>query len=204
MNATIESMSDSAHLYWEAQAATFDDEPDHGLLHPEIRDGWRRLLLEHLLPAPADVIDLGCGTGTLSVLLAESGYRVRGLDFAAAMISAATMKAAMASVQVTFQRGDAARPPYQPASCDVVLCRHLLWAVPDPTEALRRWCELLRPGGRLLLIEGRWSTGGGIPASDCERLVRRHHSSVILCHLDEESLWGRPIEDERYLIVSTD
>jgi ubiquinone/menaquinone biosynthesis C-methylase UbiE len=125
MNATIDSMSDSVHLYWEAQAATFDDEPDHGLLHPKIRDGWRRLLLEHLLPAPADVIDLGCGTGTLSVLLAESGYRVRGLDFAAAMISAATMKAAMASVQVTFQRGDAARPPYQPASCDVVLCRHL-------------------------------------------------------------------------------
>jgi hypothetical protein len=55
MNATIESMSDSAHLYWEAQAATFDDEPDHALLHPEIRDGWHRLLLEHLPPAPADV-----------------------------------------------------------------------------------------------------------------------------------------------------
>ena len=196
-------MSDSAPSYWDAQAATFDDEPDHGLRQPMVREAWRRLLLEHLPPAPADVIDVGCGTGTLSVLLAESGYRVRGLDFAAEMVAAATAKAAQASVTVTFMQGDAAAPPYEPASCDVVLCRHVLWAVPDPSTAMRRWCELLRPGGRLLLIEGRWSAGGGITAADSERLVRQHHSSVAVRHLDEPQLWGGPIEDQRYLVVST-
>ena len=83
-------------------------------------------------------------------------------------------------MRVAFLQGDAARPPFALASSDVVLCRHLLWAVPDPSVALNKWTDLLRPGGRLLLVEGRWSTGGGIRASDCERLVRQHRSSVTV------------------------
>lgn len=194
-------MSDSARTYWGAQAQSFDDEPDHGLLEPEIRLAWRNLLLEHLPPPPADVIDLGCGTGSLSVLLAQSGYDVRGLDFADEMVTAATEKALAAKVAATFRQGDAATPPYEPSSCDVVVSRHVLWAIPDPSAALRHWVRLLRPNGRLVLIEGHWSTGAGIAASDCERLVRQHLASVTVRHLDDESLWGRPIEDERYLIV---
>lgn len=195
-------MSDSARTYWDSQAPTFDDEPDHGLLQPELWLAWRDLLLQHLPPAPADVVDLGCGTGTLSVLLAQSGYRVRGLDFADAMVAAATEKAMAAKVAATFRQGDASEPPYKPGSCDVVVSRHVLWAMPDPSDALRRWVNLLRPDGRLVLIEGHWSTGAGISASDCERLVREQRESVQVQHLDEESLWGRPINDERYLIVS--
>lgn len=195
-------MSDPARMIWESQASTFDDEPDHGLRNPTTREAWRNLLLEHLPAAPADVIDLGCGTGSLSVLLAESGYRVRGLDFAAAMVNVATEKAAKASVPVEFIQGDAGAPPYEPASCDVVLSRHVLWALPDPDDALRRWCELLRPGGRLVLVEGRWNTGAGLDAAECERLVRQHRASVTIQHLDDESLWGGPINDARYLAFS--
>lgn len=195
-------MSDSVRTYWDTQAATFDDEPDHGLLQPEIRLAWRKLLVEHLPPAPADVIDLGCGTGTLSVLLAQSGYDVRGLDFADEMVTAATEKATAAKVAATFRQGDAAAPPYEPGSCDVVVSRHVLWALPDPSAALRQWVKLLRPNGRLVLIEGHWSTGAGIAASECERLVREQRESVTVRHLDDKALWGRPIDDERYLIVS--
>lgn len=201
-DATMVAMSATARAFWESQASTFDDEPDHGLRNPTIREAWKSLLLDYLPAAPADIIDLGCGTGSLSVLLAQAGYRVRGLDFASAMVDAATTKAAQATIPVEFEQGDASAPPYEPASCDVVLSRHVLWAVPDPDDALRKWCELLRPGGRLVLIEGRWITGGGIDAAECERLVRHHRSSVAIRHLDDESLWGGPIDDERYLAFS--
>lgn len=196
-------MSDSVRAYWDGQESTFDDEPDHGLLQPTIRDAWRQLLLEYLPPAPAEVVDLGCGTGTLSVLLAECGYRVRGLDVADAMVAAAAKKAAKAGLSVTFEQGDAADPPYESASCDVVLCRHVLWALPNPAAAVGRWCDLLRPKGRLLLIEGLWSTNVGISAAECERLVREHRSSVVIRHLDDETLWGRRVEDARYVALST-
>ena len=195
-------MPDSARTYWDLQAATFDDEPDHGLLHAAIRAAWRTLLLEHLPPAPADVVDLGCGTGTLAVLLAQEGYRVRGLDLADAMVAAAEKKANQARVAATFMQGDAAAPPYDPGSCDVVLSRHVLWAMPDPSAALRSWVDLLRPGGRLVLVEGQWSTGTGLAASECERLVRAHRTSVVVRQLSDRRYWGRPIADERYLAVS--
>lgn len=195
-------MSDADRSFWDAHAASFDDEPDHGLRDERTREAWRRLMTDHLPPAPADVVDLGCGTGTLSVLLAQEGHRVRGLDFAGAMVSAAASKAARAGVDVDVVQGDAAAPPYEAGSCDVVLGRHILWALPDASRALASWVGLLRPGGRLVLVEGCWSTGAGISAEDCAELVREHRETVDVTPLRDPSLWGREIADERYLAVS--
>jgi len=86
-------MTDDMRNYWDAQAESFDTEPDHGLLDPFVREAWRALLLSRLPPAPADVVDLGCGTGSLAVLLAQAGYAVRGLDLSERMVAAATAKA---------------------------------------------------------------------------------------------------------------
>ncbi|MBO3744020.1 methyltransferase domain-containing protein [Actinoplanes sp. NEAU-H7] len=55
------------------------------------------------------------------------------------------------SVAVTPRHGDASRPPFRAASFDVVLARHVLWAMPDPAGALARWVVLLRPQRRLAL-----------------------------------------------------
>ena len=84
---------DEARALWDAEALTFDEAPDHGLADPETRAAWRDLLLAHLPPAPARVADLGCGTGTLSVLLADEGYDVHGVDLSPEMIDRARAKA---------------------------------------------------------------------------------------------------------------
>lgn len=52
--------------YWDAAAARFDEEPDHGLRAPETRDAWADLLGSWLPAGPLDVLDVGCGTGSLS------------------------------------------------------------------------------------------------------------------------------------------
>ena len=188
--------------FWDREAATFDDEPAHGLRDPAVRAAWSALLERLLPPAPADVADLGCGTGSLSVLLAAAGYRVRGVDLASEMVAAARAKAERGGLEIEFVQGDAAAPPYAPGSVDVVLARHVLWALPDPAQALGRWTALLRPGGRLVLIEGRWCTGSGIHAVDCQALVRRHRTEALVERLGDSTLWGRPIDDERYALLS--
>lgn len=195
-------MTDAARLYWNSEAATFDEEPDHGLLDSSARRAWLHLLLAHLPTPPASVADLGCGTGSLSVLLAEQGYQVSGLDLSDDMVVAAREKARLHGVAVAFERGDASSPSYDPGSVDVVLSRHVLWAMPDPTEALQRWTNLLRGGGRLLLIEGFWFTGAGLRASECEQLLSSLGCTTDFYELDDEDLWGKPITDERYLAVS--
>ena len=125
--------------YWDSQAATFDNDADHGLRDPRVRDAWRRLLLSHLPTAPAAIADIGCGTGSLSVLLTAEGYAVTGLDFAPAMIRAARAKARAAGVSARFVLSDAAAPALPPVSFDVVLARHVLWAMPDIDRSLAVW-----------------------------------------------------------------
>jgi SAM-dependent methyltransferase len=95
-----------------------------------------------------------------------------------------------------------ATPPWAPGTFDVVLSRHVLWAMQDPEEALRRWLELLRPGGVLLLVEGRWRTGAGLSSAALIELVCRHRSEATVEQLDDPILWGRAIDDERYLLTS--
>jgi SAM-dependent methyltransferase len=186
---------------WDAEAATFDDDPDHGLHDPEVRGAWRTLLGGLLPPPPARVADLGCGTGTLSVLLAAEGYAVDGVDFAPEMVRRAGAKAA-GLTGVTVTRGDASDPPLESAAYDVVLCRHVLWALPDPAAALARWVELLRPEGRLVLVEGRWSTGAGLAAAETVALVDATGLGSALTPLGDAAYWGRRTEDERYVVVA--
>ena len=95
-----------------------------------------------------------------------------------------------------------AAPSYDEGSADVVLCRHVLWSLPDPSEVVARWVRLLRPGGRLVLVEGRWHTGAGISADEARGLVEPHASRVDVVPLVDEVYWGGPIADERYLLVA--
>ena len=194
---------DSARDYWDGQAAAFDDEPDHGLRDPDVRRAWRMLLAQNLPPAPARIADLGCGTGTLSILLAEQGHLVRGVDLSREMVARARLKAAQnAGLEASFSQGDVADPPLEPGGFDVVLPRHVLWAMPDPSAALERWISLLTPDGRLVLVEGYWSTGAGLTARRCESLVLEHRQDAVVRSLDDAVYWGGPIDDERYILVS--
>ncbi|MGY4644743.1 class I SAM-dependent methyltransferase [Cellulomonas sp. URHB0016] len=194
-------MSDVAG-YWDGQAATFDEAADHGLTDPVVRAAWRRLLLPLVPTPPARIADLGCGTGSLAVLLATAGHDVAGVDLAPRMVERASAKAAAVGVRAQFQVADAADPPWPDGSFDVVLVRHVLWAMPDPDAALARWVGLLAPDGRLLLVEGRWWTGGGLAADEVAALVRKHRDEATVTALDDPDLWGGPVDDERYLVVS--
>lgn len=202
--------------YWNGYADAYDAEPDHGLGDPATREAWRVLLERWLPEQSSDVADLACGTGSLTALVAGLGHRAVGVDLAPNMVERARAKTAGFGERVTIRAGDVSLPPIEPVSIDVILARHILWTLPDPQEALGRWCSLLRPGGRFLLVEGRWwSVGdedhndearmpwaGGVRARDLsealDSLVRR----IKVVPLTDPVLWGKEISDERYLLVA--
>ena len=185
---------------WDSEAPTFDDAADHGLRDPAVRSAWRSLLSGLLPHPPARVADLGCGTGTLALLLAEEGHSVDGVDFSPEMVARAVAKTAT-EPRVSILEGDAFEPPLPPSTYDVVLTRHVLWALPDPVEALRRWLALLRPEGRLVLVEGSWTTGAGLIAGQVADAAREAGREPTVHVLDDPALWGGPITDERYAVV---
>lgn len=196
--------------YWTALAPSFDAEPDHGLRSPVVRTAWAERLREWVPGVGADVLDVGCGTGSLSLLLAEQGHRVVGVDVSAGMVARARRKLAATGRDVSLLLGDAAAVPVRAGRFDVVLARHLLWALPDPVATLRQWVRLLRPGGWLVLIEGRWAAGdsttpwsGGVPADVLTAAVTPLAARVRVELLADSRLWGKEIDDERYVLLAS-
>ncbi|BFO20224.1 hypothetical protein SHKM778_66120 [Streptomyces sp. KM77-8] len=94
-----------------------------------------------------------------------------GVDRSPAMLALAREK--LAGHDAVFLVGDATAPPVGERRYDAVLVRHVLWTLPEPDRALRHWRELLRPGGRLVLVEGVWGTVSpvGIPADRLTALL---------------------------------
>lgn len=189
--------------YWDNAAASFDDEPDHGLQDPQILQAWVGLLKKWLPANNAVVLDLGCGTGSLSVLMAGLGHKVIGIDVSPAMIAKAKAKATAFRYSIEFHIMDAAAPQFPPKSFDAIVCRHLLWTFPEPATVLPRWVGLLKPSGRLVGIEGHWSTGAGMHAAEIVAALPASVTTVAVQDLSGQPVyWGRPVTDERYAVIA--
>lgn len=109
-------------------------------------------------PAPFDMLDIGSGTGTWVAWVAGSSLpsrRLVGLDYSAEMCGVAGEKAArIADAPPRFVNGDAEHLPFPDGSFDVVTCSNSFHHYPHQALAIREMVRVLRPGGRLMLIDG--------------------------------------------------
>jgi SAM-dependent methyltransferase len=112
---------------------------------------WRQALVRHLPPPPARILDVGAGTGTMSLLAAQLGHRVTALDLSPGMLGRAREKAERNGLKLETVTGPADSPPDGPF--DAVMERHLLWTIPDPVAALKTWSGV---APRVVLYEGIW------------------------------------------------
>jgi 2-polyprenyl-3-methyl-5-hydroxy-6-metoxy-1,4-benzoquinol methylase len=114
------------------------------------------LIAEWLPAAPASILEVGTGTGFLSLEMARAGHRVVALDAdekAIAVATATLHSDPSIRVAVTCELGDVVQWNAPPESFDVVVVSRALHHVADPAAALanvRRW---LRPGGRLICLD---------------------------------------------------
>src|SRR5262249_10824343 len=148
-----------------------DEDFGHSIRTPGERTAWDRIL-DLVLPGGSalDALDVGCGTGFLAFELAARGHRVTGLDFAPAMIAEARRKAAAIGLAVTLEEAAAERLPFAAACFDLVISRHLLWTLPHPEAAIGEWIRVLRPGGRLVVVDGQFDPAAlAAPAPDSAR-----------------------------------
>jgi ubiquinone/menaquinone biosynthesis C-methylase UbiE len=114
---------------------------------------WRATLERALATRERQrILDVGTGPGFYACLYAQMGHAATGLDFSERMLGVARQRAKDLEVDVEFVFGDAEEPPFVDVSFDAVSSRHLLFNLPRPGVAVRRWVRLLKPGGRMILM----------------------------------------------------
>ncbi|MBV8454562.1 MAG: class I SAM-dependent methyltransferase [Deltaproteobacteria bacterium] len=215
----MDRIKELVRQHWDWRAADFDKEASHGLLNDTQSQAWHGLMSRVAGGVALDALDVGCGTGFLSLLLAKLGHRVTGIDVAEAMLAMARGKAAAQGLTVNFHSADAETPALPAGSFDLIIERHVLWTLPHPASALDSWHHLLRRGGQLVLIEGQWEgmkprdeyteiydrlpLFGGRPDQEIAELIRsRGFNTVITEPLMEPELWTEPPTHPRYLVTA--
>lgn len=183
--------------HWDRRAAHFDEDFGHSIRTRAERAAWDRILDLILAGRGAlDALDAGCGTGFLSFELASRGHRVIGVDFAPAMLAEARRKAAERGVAIRFEQADAEQLPFAPASFDLAISRHVLWTLPHPGAAIDEWIRVLRPGGRLVIVDGQADLDAAAEPPDSARKSAEYAAIVNQLPL----LGGRPREEIETLL----
>ena len=140
---------------------------------PEIVHQRLRTLAALSLASGESVLDAGCGTGLLlelEALAVGTGGRAEGVDFSDDMLAHARARCGGLE-QVNLQQGSVETMPFEDTSFDALSCTQTLLYVKDMDKALNEFYRLLKPRGRLAIIETDWS--GAIINSEDQVLTRK-------------------------------
>ncbi|MDM7912264.1 MAG: methyltransferase domain-containing protein [Methanotrichaceae archaeon] len=181
-------MIEDIERHWSKDAKSYSKAVRTTLKSRKARASWQELFTEFLGPKKLKILDVGTGPGIVALMLAELGHDVTGVDFSSEMLEAARKNAAACNLSVDFRRGDAEELPIASSSYDAVVSRYVLWTIPDPMRAIYEWKRVLRPGGKIVIVDGNWY-------SNEDSIKRRawHALSVILVVLTE---WKNPFTHE--------
>ena len=112
------------------------------------------------------VLDIGCGPGFFSILMAQCGHDVTGVDYSDEMVAHAKENAATMRQTIQFHRMDAQHLTFDDESFDLVITRNVMWCLEQPEQAYREWLRVLRTGGRIVNFDGNFYLDRFDPAYD--------------------------------------
>ena len=147
----------------KAEKTWFKDAPKmKAFLLREINEtgaAWKTLIEQHLEDYQnGKILDVGCGTGFISLLLAQIGCDVIAIDNNVAMLKEAekTSEELGFSNKITFMLKDAASMDFTDNTFDAVISRHAFWLFNNPKKVYREWYRILKSGGSMLNLDANW------------------------------------------------
>ena len=161
---SCEQLKDENEAYWTNRASGYS-EVNKDELRTQQKAVWTCELTEQIeaafpgvAPENLRVLDMGCGPGFFSIILARAGYRVTAADYTPAMLDEARTNARNEGVEqaIDFCRMDAENLEVASDTFDVVVSRNLTWNLPHPERAYAEWLRVLKPGGLLLNYDANW------------------------------------------------
>jgi demethylmenaquinone methyltransferase/2-methoxy-6-polyprenyl-1,4-benzoquinol methylase len=139
---------------------------------------WRRALIRAVDPQPGErILDVATGTGLVATALARRGAHVTALDQSEDMLAGARRRLTQhpeLGARISLVKGEAERLPFADGEFDALTFTYLLRYVDDRTATMRELARVVKPGGRIGMVEF------GVPPSPGLRALWRVHTRVVL------------------------
>ena len=129
------------------------------------------------------ILDVGCGTGFFTILLAKQGHEVTGTDLTPEMIERSICLAKEEQADCQFQVMDAENLEFEDETFDLVISRNLTWTLPDVEQAYKEWKRVLKKDGILLNFDANY---GASNFADTSHLPENHAHHTLGDKMMEE------------------
>lgn len=156
MPLTDNEVKSAIRSRWDVSSQKYDTHDGHGIKTLAERDAWKKAIEKALPGNGLDILDVGCGTGELSLVLSEMGHKVEGVDLSEKMLARAREKARSSRQKIRFSIGDAEKLKFDSGRFDALISRHVLWTLPHPDKAMEEWKRILKANGSVMAIDGQW------------------------------------------------
>lgn len=157
--------------YWTKRSDSFLEQR-RAELHSALADRWLEEIRKYLPEKTRlRILDVGCGTGFFTILLAKQGHQVTGTDLTPDMVANSRILAKEEQVNCNFEIMDAEHLSFADNSFDVVISRNLTWTLPEAAQAYKEWTRVLKPGGVLLNFDANY---GAVDFAETSDLPENH------------------------------
>ena len=138
--------------YWNSRALGYSRKTRQDL--DESEQAWLTGLLPFMDKRKMRILDIGCGPGFFSLLLARLGHEVTAFDYAEEMLARAAENAKSYNVSLELRKGDAQNLPFEDESFDLIVSRNLTWNMEQPAQGYAEWLRVLKCGAELVNFDG--------------------------------------------------
>lgn len=150
LEAVRADRAEAARRYFEAHAATWDSVRSLHVADSEVERAIAKLLTDRPIGA---LLDIGTGTGRMLELFAPQAESAIGIDRSSEMLRLARVKLQEAGIGASLRQGDMYALPLGERSADSIILHQVLHYAQQPGAAIAEAARVLRPGGRLLVID---------------------------------------------------
>ena len=183
---------DNIQKYWDMRSETYSIQNREELMTEQNK--WIDKILPRL-PQKKNmrILDICCGPGFFSIMMAQHGYQVTGIDYSEQMLMHALENAKDIipdiADSITFRKMDAQNLEFEDNSFDVILSRNLTWGLEHPVKAYQEWLRVLCPGGKILNFDGNhYLHCFREDYSDYQNINRQLHQQEYLKNVDMSTI----------------
>ncbi len=142
--------------YWTKRSASYSEQNNEEL-NSNKKNIWKEMILENIEEkGKLKILDVGCGPGEFSILMAKEGHDVVGVDLTEAMLEEARNNALKYNVSPKFINMDIQNLEFQDETFDLIISRNVTWHLQDVDKFFNECNRVLKNNGKLIYFDANW------------------------------------------------